>query len=388
MKNKKLLKILVTMFIFVFIVTGCGNKVSKTKNKTSKVKETKYQFVVQGGDLAETTTTYDITVKSKKIVIKYKNEVAHPELADGPLDKESGEITVEDEYFIEPLKKIFEIWKEENGGISDIDDNAYLLISSLETSQERGANLCQIKGEWYCDIYEDVMDYNNDGKITVEENFAYYVHEIDPSTTLIEDNRDNTIGKDEDEFEKKGLIQEKQSTSSSKRYKTSEIVNEFVLNNITYKLGVDTVQKLLDNGFEFNSEPDKELTTSRQLFGKFKAYPDASITIVIEPPKYGEPTPIGDCIIMSVDVKLSPNTASAFYWKIKDFVVNEHTTKTQINEYFDLATNGSKTVYLYADDFLVKLQCGSIYETHEYSNYFRVEVIEYNDNMTIPTWAK
>ena len=92
-----------------------------------------------------------------------------------------------------------------------MDDNAYLLISSLETSQERDADMCQIKGAWYCDIYEDVMDYNNDGKITVEENFAYYVHEIDPTTMLIEDNRDNTIGKDEDEFDKKGLIPEKQS---------------------------------------------------------------------------------------------------------------------------------------------------------------------------------
>lgn len=388
MKRNALFKVLVTIFIFVLVVTGCGKKTDTKKDKEKTFKETKYHLVVEAYDLAETTTTYDITVKEKTIVIKYKNEVAHPELADGPLDKESGEFTISDNYFIEPLKKVLEIWQKENGEDGMIDDNASLLMSSLEKSQNRNDNLCEVYGSWYCDIFEDLMDYNNDGKITVEENFAYYVHEIDPTIKLMDDNRDNTIGKDEDEWDKKGLIPEKQSSSASKKYKTSEIVNEIVLNNVTYKLGVDTVQKLLDNGFEFNREPDKQLTTSRQLFGNFKAYPDASITIVIEPPKFGEPTPIEDCILMSVDVKFAPNTENAFYWKIKDFVVNEHTKKSEINAYFDLTTNGSKSVSLYTEDFLVKIQCGSIYETHEYSNYFRVEVVEYNDNMIIPTWAK
>ena len=388
MKKKKIFKTLIMLFILVCVVTGCGKNKEKSKENKEQEKEIKYQFVVSAYDVAETTTTYDITVKKDTIVIKYKNEVAHPELADGPLDAPNGGFTIEDKYFVEPLKKVLETWKKETGENGMIDDNASLLISSLEKSQDRNANLCEVYASWYCDIFEDLMDYNNDGKITVEENFAYYVHEIDPSIKLMEDNRDNTIGKDEDEWDKKGLIPEKQSSTAAKRYKTSEVVNEIVLNNTTYKLGVDTVQKLLDNGFEFNREPDKELTTSRQLFGSFKAYPDASITIVIEPPKYGEPTPIEDCIIMSVDVKLSPNTEKAFYWKIKDFVVNEHTKKSEINAYFDLSTNGSKSVYLYTEDFLVELQCGSIYETHEYSNYFRVKAIKYNDNMTIPTWAK
>jgi len=388
MKKNPLFKTIVTLFIFILVVTGCGKKTDNKKEKEETFKETKYHLVVEAYDLAETTTTYDITVKEKTIVVKYKNEVAHPELADGPLDKENGEFTISDEYFIEPLKKVLEIWQKENGEDGMIDDNASLLMSSLEKSQNREDNLCEVYGSWYCDIFEDLMDYNNDDQISVEENFAYYVHEIDPTISLMEDNRDNTIDKDETEWDKKGLIPEKQSSTASKRYKTNKIANEFVLNNTTYKLGVDTVQKLIDNGFVFSREQTDKITSTRQTFGSFKDYPDASITMVVQAPTIGVATSIEDCIIMSIDVKLAHNTANTFYWKFNDFIVNEHTTKTQINEYFDLATNGSKTVYLYTEDFLVELQCGSIYETHEYNNYFQVEVMKYNDNMTIPTWAK
>ena len=158
------------------------NKESESQKSTND--QLKYQFVVNAGDVAETITTYDITVENEKITINYSNKITTPELIDGPTPKEKGEYTITDSFYIEPLKEVLKKWDEEHGENQDIDDVCSLLLISLEISQNRNDDLCQIRGAWYCDILLDSADFNNDGKITVEENFIYYVHEVDESITV------------------------------------------------------------------------------------------------------------------------------------------------------------------------------------------------------------
>ncbi len=392
--QKKTPKLIIPIILVAIIIIGViVLMVYQSQNKTNgglkeESNNLKYQFVFEFDDMTETTTTYTIIVKEKEIDIKYKNDIKHPELADGPLPEKIGGYTITEEKFIDPLKSIFEKIKAESDNGIVINDDFYLLLSSLDASQKASDNLCKVKGSWYCDIYADIMDYNNDGKVTVEENFEYYVKEIGIEANIVEDNRDNSKTKPVYDLEKKGLISEKQSTSSSKKYKTNKVANEIVLNGNTYKLGIDKFGKLLDNSFIMDSQVSDEITNSLKVYGHFAEYPEAKVYVTFHTSDYRTSTSIKDCIINAIEVYLEPNTAKLYYWKFNNFKIDENTTKTEVNNYFELATNGSKTVYLYTDKFLVKINCGSIYETHEYSNIFSIEIIEYNDNMTIPTWIK
>ena len=189
MKKNPLLLIGIVCFIvgLIFIITGVVfSKTTKTKSSESGTEGVEYQFEVHSSDMAETVTTYQITVKEKEIDVYYKNVITYPDQIDGPTPKPSSNFTITDNYFMDPLKQLFQTWEKENGSNPNMDGDMSLILSQLEKSQNRNEDLCVIQGKWYCEMYEDVMDYNSDGKITVEESFAYFVDEIDPSISLIE----------------------------------------------------------------------------------------------------------------------------------------------------------------------------------------------------------
>ena len=362
-------------------------KKSDDTDKPKSTEEVKYHFEINAYDMAETITTYDIVVKDD-INVKYTNKLTYPEKLDGPKPQEKGEYTIKDSYFVEPLKEVLKIWKKETGSDFEVDDICSIILSTLEESQNKNDDLCKIEGSWNCDMFEDTMDLNSDGKITIEECFSYYVNKLDPSIMNVEDNRNEKNSSNISDYKSKGLIPEKKPSTNTKRYKTSEKVNEIVLNGVTYEVGVDKLKKYLDNGFVFTKDQEPEITNSAQARGYFSNYPDALITIEYHTSDHRTNTKIEDCIVDYLDVTFDKGTEKSFYWKIKDFVVNEKTTKSEINNFFGLKENGSKSVRLYTDEFLVGLECGGIYETHEYSNSFTIDATPITERMDIPEWAE
>ena len=352
----------------------------KESNNTEE--EVTYHFVVEANDAAETVTTYDITAKGAKIEVKYVNQVTHPELLDGPSPKESNEFTISDSFFVEPLKQVLKTWDKERSSDRSMDDSGSLLLSTLEKSQNRNDDLCNLYGSWYCDINQDIMDLNSDGKITVEEAFSYYVAEIDSTITVVEDTRKPSTTTN------KTLIPEKTPSTSSKRYKTNEAVNKIVLNGRTFEIGVSKLRDFLNHGFVIESDYEPTIKNSKQVRGYFQDNKDVTITLEFHTADYRTETAVEDCIVSDIDIKFASGSASKYFWKISDFVIDENTTKTEVNNYFNLSQNGSKTVSLYTPDFYVRIECGGIYETHEYSNMFSIHVSNYTENMTIPEWAE
>lgn len=102
--------ILVVMIIIIgVIVLNAYQNMNKTNGKINEESNTlEYQFVFDFDDMTETTATYTIIVNEKEINIKYKNDIKHPQLADGPLPEATGGYTVTEEKFINLLKSVFE----------------------------------------------------------------------------------------------------------------------------------------------------------------------------------------------------------------------------------------------------------------------------------------
>ena len=191
-----------------------------------------------------------------------------------------------------------------------------------------------------------------------------------------------------EKLEKKVLIPAVDQTTSSKSFKTTYKANVIVLDGKEYTLGVDKLSKYLENGFVSEKAYDEEITNSLQVRGYFKSNPEAIVYLDFHTPDHRTKTKSKDCVVDYVEVYLKPNTAKTYYWKLYDLVIDENTTKTEVNNYFNLEKNGSNKVNLYTDDFLVELQCGGIYDEHKYSNIFTIRARKYSDNMKFPEWAE
>lgn len=154
-----------------------NNANNNENNNSSNENDLIYQFILQDKyDLTETTLTLNFTVKNNVIDVVITSDVKYPEYADGPLPKPYESFTISDSFFVETMKEVLKIWKEERDPW-----DGYSIIIAFEHTQNRYDNLCEVMGNFYCDMFAKYEDTNHDGKITLEEDFIYNVNDFDPS---------------------------------------------------------------------------------------------------------------------------------------------------------------------------------------------------------------
>lgn len=127
-------------------------------------------------------------------------------------------------------------------------DNGYKMFQFVTKSQNRNDDMSMLYGNAFYDVYGKEMDYNGDGKITVDESYAHWVGEIMPSIQLLEDTRDPLAKDALAAWKEKGLIPALDQTGC---FKTEEQVGEIVLNGVPYRLEEDTIHKFLENGLSW-----------------------------------------------------------------------------------------------------------------------------------------
>ena len=73
-----------------------------------------------------------------------KNVITYPDQIDGPTPKPSSNFTITDNYFMDPLKQLFQTWEKRNGSDTNMDEDMLLILTQLEKSQNRNEDLCVI----------------------------------------------------------------------------------------------------------------------------------------------------------------------------------------------------------------------------------------------------
>ena len=137
---------------------------------------------------------FDVVYTDRYVRVKYKMQ--SPELRSQSMYEEiEGEFVLMDDYFIDSMEAVLDELQDltESGVYGrrqlELIDYGYRMFQFLSKSQNRTDDMSLLYGETFYNVYGKEMDYNSDGKVTVDECYAYFAGELVPSLQLLEDHR-------------------------------------------------------------------------------------------------------------------------------------------------------------------------------------------------------
>ncbi len=335
---------------------------------------------------------FDIVYTDRYVRVKYKMQ--SPELRSQSMYEEvEGEFVLMDDYFIDSMEAVLdELQDLTESGIYgrrqlELIDYGYRMFQFLSKSQNRTDDMSLLYGETFYNVYGKEMDYNSDGKVTVDECYAYFAGELVPSLQLLEDHRGELSEAQLAKWKAKGLIPAKTQTGS---FKTQEPVNAIVLNGETYYLMEDTVKKFVDNGFVLDGA---QLTDTVRgggfLYGHFEGGEENDVSLYYHTVNGYEGT-VEVCVIDQIRCRVPSKDAALYSWKCGSLTIDGNTLKEEALPYFDLDEYGENLVRLYMPDFVVEFYCTNLRrDSTSASSYFDMRAFPYDSySTTEPEWVE
>ena len=338
------------------------------------------------------SSRFDVTYTDKFIRVSY--EMQSPELrAESTYEVAEGEFVLTDEFFVqsiqEPLEKLKSI--EESFGYDRKDlellDDGYKMFQFLSKSQKRDNDMGKLYGEEYYKVYGKEMDCNGDGKVTVDESYAYWVSELVPGTCLLEDTRGAMSEEVIQAWKAKGLIPATKQTGS---FKTQEQVCEVVLNGVSYRVGEDTLHKLFENGLiiDSNVNPTDTVYGGGFLYCHFSGMRENDISIDFHSVDYSQ-APIEECIIDKIEFRIPQSDATLYSWKCGPLTVDGNTLRQELLDYFEMSEYGDKTLHLYMPEYMIEFYFGNARrDNYQGGSYFQIRASMPREYGEEPEWAE